>query len=236
MLQDSNLTKRLSLIRENLNVISVVLSNQVSIIERLLTGEIKEGDFAQIDRNETIIDGLELKIRSEVLNTIVLFAPKASESRLMFAYHDLSSYLERIGDLLCNVAEHSRELDPAAPVALHYLPVLQEQLHRVNTMTQDAIVSFFMEDSNLAKQVIRQDEAVDAVYYSVLKNIPNRILSGGEPTAAHVRTGLLLNSISYNLERIGDNATNIAEAAIFHTDGKDVRHPNARPAEPLESL
>jgi len=33
-----------------------------------------------------------------------------------------------------------------------------------------------------------------------------------------------INSISYNIERIADNATNIAEAAIYLIEGKDIRH------------
>ena len=29
---------------------------------------------------------------------------------------------------------------------------------------------------------------------------------------------------SYNIERIGDNATNIAEAAIYLIEGKNIKH------------
>ena len=33
-----------------------------------------------------------------------------------------------------------------------------------------------------------------------------------------------LSGMSYNIERIGDNATNIAEAAIYLMEGKNAKH------------
>ena len=33
-----------------------------------------------------------------------------------------------------------------------------------------------------------------------------------------------LNSISYYLERIGDKAVDMAEAAVYLIEGKDIRH------------
>ena len=35
---------------------------------------------------------------------------------------------------------------------------------------------------------------------------------------------LNIGRISYNIERVGDSATNIAEAVIFLTEGKDIKH------------
>ena len=35
---------------------------------------------------------------------------------------------------------------------------------------------------------------------------------------------LSISGMSYNIERIGDNATNIAEAAIYLMEGKNAKH------------
>ena len=47
----------------------------------------------------------------------------------------------------------------------------------------------------------------------------DKILSQQEVTDA-----LCINSMAYNIERIGDNATNIAEAAIYLIEGKNIKH------------
>ena len=39
-----------------------------------------------------------------------------------------------------------------------------------------------------------------------------------------VTDALCINSMAYNIERIGDNATNIAEAAIYLIEGKNIKH------------
>ena len=46
---------------------------------------------------------------------------------------------------------------------------------------------------------------------------------------------LCINSISYNIERIGDNAINIAEAAIYLIEGKNIKHWNKPEAGTLQA-
>ncbi|MGL5790204.1 MAG: PhoU domain-containing protein, partial [Bacteroidales bacterium] len=35
---------------------------------------------------------------------------------------------------------------------------------------------------------------------------------------------LIINSIAYNIERIGDHSTNIAEAAVYLIQGRNISH------------
>ena len=84
------------LIKEDFNVLNKVIARQVEAIQHILSGIVEPEAYEHIEMNETIIDSLEVKIRSEVINGIILYTPRASEARRMFALHDMTSYLEPV--------------------------------------------------------------------------------------------------------------------------------------------
>lgn len=51
-------------------------------MKSILSKEIEKQDDVEqaLEMNETVIDSLEVKIRSEVMNAIVLYAPRASDN------------------------------------------------------------------------------------------------------------------------------------------------------------
>ena len=212
-----NMDHHVVLIKEDFNVLNKVIARQVEIIQQLLSGIVEPDDYEHIEMNETIIDSLEVKIRSEVINGIILYAPRASEARRMFALHDMTSYLERIGDLLLNVANFTRAIDMGNGLYLQYADTLREMLTETYQMVTDAVTSFFAGDSDLSRRVIRRDTHVDDLHYQINDSLP--------------QAPLAISSIAYNLERIGDNATNIAEAAIFHSEGKNLLHAKNQKVE-----
>lgn len=189
-----------------------------------LTGDNKNTDLhTKIEQNEVIIDGLEIKIRDEVINSIVLYCPRASDCRKIMSYHDMTAYLERIGDLLLNIADFLHEVNLKGGLYASFHEIIHEQLETVKKMTQNAIFAFIYEDENLAKEIIRTDDLVDDNHKTIIHGIPLHFVDK-TINDQDMLDALSLSSMSYNIERIGDNATNIAEAAIYLMEGKNAKH------------
>lgn len=223
----TNLEQRIVVIKDNFNVLSKIVSRQGELVKSILSKEIEETDDVRqaLEMNETVIDSLEVKIRSEVMNAIVLYAPRASDSRRMFAYIDITGYLERVGDLFHNIASHTHSVNYSSEICKVVIPRLVAMLANAIKMISDSIIAFTVLDPNLSREIIRNDSIIDAEYAKLMDEIPTLI--DRETSPAVIRTAIALSSISYNIERIGDNATNIAEAAIYNAEGFDVKHlPN----------
>ena len=215
--------KYLEKIKEDFEVLSTIVLQQMGLVISA-THDNKDSElYTKIEQNEVIIDGLEVKIRDEVINSIVLYSPRASDCRKIMSYHDMTAYLERIGDLLLNIADFLREVELQGSLYASFQPILLLQLETVKKMTQNAIFAFTCEDENLAKEIIRTEDLVDNNHKEIPHGIPLHFV-GKTIKDQDMLDALSLSGMSYNIERIGDNATNIAEAAIYLMEGKNAKH------------
>lgn len=215
--------KYLEKIKEDFEVLSTIVIQQMDLVFTLTENNKDPELHSKIEQNEVIIDGLEVKIRDEVINSIVLYSPRASDCRKIMSYHDMTAYLERIGDLLLNIADFLREVDLEGGLYSIFRKIIYEQLKTVKKMTQNAIFAFTCEDENLAKEIIRTDDVVDKNHKEIIHGIPLHFVDK-TVREQDLLDALSLSSMSYNIERIGDNATNIAEAAIYLMEGKNAKH------------
>lgn len=215
--------KYLEKIKEDFEVLSTIVIQQMDLVFTLTESNKDPELHSKIEQNEVIIDGLEVKIRDEVINSIVLYSPRASDCRKIMSYHDMTAYLERIGDLLLNIADFLREVDLEGGLYSIFRKIVYEQLETVKKMTQNAIFAFTCEDENLAKEIIRTDDVVDKNHKEIIHGIPLHFVDK-TVREQDLLDALSLSSMSYNIERIGDNATNIAEAAIYLMEGKNAKH------------
>ncbi len=218
-------SRYLEKISGDFNLLSEIVLKQMSIIRNVLTDPGKPEMFDEISKNETLIDGLDVKMREEVINAIFLFNPKAMDLRKIIAYHDMTIYLERIGDLILNVSGFLQTTDLAVEHFKNFNKKISKMLKYAEEMVRNAVFSFTCEDNSMAHLTISTDDKVDALWREIndnlLETFKEKLLSSQD-----LRNITNINSISYNIERIGDNATNIAEAAIYLMEGKDIRHGN----------
>lgn len=215
--------KVFSRITEDFQVLAKVVIRQLNLTRQLINDNKKEDLYTEINNNERIIDSIDVKIRDEVINTIVLYSPRATNLRMIISYYDMTAYLERIGDLILNVSNFMKKTEIQGNLFITYKKDLLKMLELTENMTQNAIFAFTCEDIQLAKETIETDDQVDELHHSIGRILPthcsDKILSQQEVTDA-----LCINSLAYNIERIGDNATNIAEAAVYLIEGKNIKH------------
>lgn len=161
---------------------------------------------------DTLIDASERIIDNQVISTIVLHQPMASDCRILVAALRISKDLERIGDYAKHVAEHSIILDD--------LPTTGEEQkvidlgHAVMTMLQETIQAYVEGDIELAARVRKQDYEIDELYIKIFSDLLE-IKTSPELTTAATH----LTFLARNLERIGDHVTDIAEDIIFMKSG-----------------
>jgi phosphate transport system protein len=218
-------TRQLDLLLNDFELLAKTTLTQLQITNKLLQNNDVELLYEEAESNEIILDRLEIKVREEAVFTIFQFNPKAADLRKIITYQDVTTNLERIGDMLLNVIHFLRVTDFAHPDFAELKTITGQMMERVGDMLRNAILSFSNEDSNLAYRVIEEDDRVDELFHRIglhlQEEFQDRKLSKSE-----IRNMIHTNAISHNLERIGDSATNIAEAAIYLVEGKDIRHGN----------
>lgn len=210
-------------ITDDFQVLTHEVFQQLELIEQMMDDNESEKLYTEIYNNERIIDSLEVKMRSEVINTIVLYTPRATNLRIIISYYDMTAYLERIGDLIMNLANFLKKTDIHGELFQQYKGRLKEMLGIARRMTQNSIEAFVSEEIRLAKEVIELDDQVDDFFHSINRELVDTRMHS-ETTSQKVIDLLSISSMVYNIERIGDNATNISEAAIYLIQGRNVRH------------
>ncbi|MGL5317445.1 MAG: phosphate signaling complex PhoU family protein, partial [Bacteroidales bacterium] len=205
--------KVFSRITNDFQVMTLETFTQLDLLSQMMDNNHDEELYARITKNELIIDSLEVKIRTEVINTIVLYTPRASNLRMIIAYYDMTAYLERIGDLVLNLANFLRRADLNDPIMCSFKSDLRTMLDTASLMARNAMKAFTESEPDIAKNVIDLDEKVDTLFYNITRQLPKKY-SGMSLSEQEMTDILVISSMAYNIERIGDHATNIAEAAV----------------------
>jgi phosphate transport system protein len=169
---------------------------------------------------EKRVNGSELKIDRDCENIFALFCPVAIDLRFLLAVLKINSNLERIGDIAEGIAKYIIEAEsPFSDELLkvtRILPMYEESVNML-TDTQDA---FEKEDTILARSVFKKDDFLDNVNRSSHKVLEEYIKNHPEETAQ----SLWILSTIRKLERVGDQAKNIAEEIIFYLEAKVLKH------------
>ncbi len=163
------------------------------------------------------IDEQEVKIEEECLKILALHQPVAKDLRFVIAILKINNDLERIGDIVANIADRGIRLSVYETPTL--MGKVTEMGRRVQTMLKESIYALVSLDVKAARDVIQEDDAVDQLNVDVIKGVVQGISETKTPEAL-----LLIHSMSRDLERIGDHATNIAEDVAYLVDGTIIRH------------
>jgi len=170
-----------------------------------------------IDHDEAI-DHLEVEIEEECLKILALHQPVAIDLRYVIAVLKMNNDLERIGDLAVDIAERAVFLSERPPIDLRL--DLKEMAEKTQAMLKHSLDALVNSDSNLARKVRACDDEVDEMNRRMFGIVQDYIRQDPD----HVAEAIHWLSASRHLERIADQATNIAEDVIYMVEGEIVRH------------
>jgi len=168
----------------------------------------------QVIAADASVDALQRQIEEKAIATIALRQPMAIDLRALVAMLRIANDLERIGDLAKNVGKRviavSGESSPRTLMrGLHHLAAL--------VVSQLAVVldSFVDRNPRNALRVWQGDREVDALYVSLFRELLTYTME--DPGTISLCIHYLF--CAKNIERIGDHATNIAEAVHYMVEG-----------------
>ncbi len=188
----------------------------------LATGD-RELAEAVIGRDDRI-DRCELEIDRLGTEFIVRHHPMAGDLRFIITAIKIAPRLERIGDNAVNIARYV--LDIMAGPWIAPVPEVPRILAQARAMVSDVVEAFVSRNAERAREIIRRDDEVDRLYWNLFRALLERIRD--QPEAVHNLISQVL--VARFAERIGDQATNIAEEIIYLVEGAPVKHSPLPPA------
>jgi phosphate transport system protein len=172
----------------------------------------------EVSDKDKEVDSLEIVVEEECLKILALYHPVAHDLRFVVAVLKMNNDLERIGDLASNIARRARYLSKKEKIDL--IADFSDTADKVQVMVKKSLDALVNTDEKLAREVIASDEEIDKLTKHMLKRTINAI----EKNPDKVKEYFSIRSISKNLERIADSATNIAEDVVYLCTGEIVRH------------
>lgn len=172
--------------------------------------------------NERRMNAYELKIDRDSENILALFSPVAVDLRCVLAVLKIINNLERIADIAEGVAKFVLELKPDFDHTILENTEADRMFNQAIQMVKNVYVAFDKEDTTSARAVFELDDVLDEINGNAVKVISNYIRTHLELT----ESALYVLSTIRKLERIGDQAKNIAEEIIFYIEAKVLKHKN----------
>jgi len=214
-----HLQRDLEHLKKEILILGSMVEQAIEKAERVLSRR-DAALAAEIVAGDKEIDRREVEVEESCLKMLALHQPVAADLRFIIATLKVNNDLERIGDLIKNTAKRAASLaeGPELECAVD-LRRMAADARKMLSMSLDALVGT---DTALARQVLKLDDVLDNQNREMFAKAHKAIRDNVDD----VERAILSISVSRNLERIGDLATNIAEDVIFMVDGELVRHPS----------
>jgi phosphate transport system protein len=170
------------------------------------------------------VDHLQREVEEQCIQMIARRQPLAIDLRETVSAIRISSDLERIGDPAKNIAKRVQAID--GQVERRAISVgVDRMAELVAEQLRNVVEAYGKHDRMAALDVWRRDDAVDALYTSLFRELLMYMME--DPRNIMFCTHLLF--CAKNLERIGDHTTNIAESVHYLVTGETL--PIDRPKD-----
>jgi phosphate transport system protein len=215
----SHLEIEIKLLREELFAMWELVLSQLKRAGQSL-GSFDKRLAGEVVSQERNVDRRELEIDRHCENIFALHCPVAVDLRFVLAVLKINYNLERIGDY----AEGIARIIIASPAPFNEGMLretrLAEMLTRATGMIEEARLALEEEKTAAARDVLAGDDLLDHIH----NEAGMRLRPFTEGKTGFFDEALSVHSVIQKLERIGDQATNIAEEIIFYVEAKVLKH------------
>jgi phosphate transport system protein len=190
----------------------------------LAAGAVRRAVQALVHRDEGLarlviecddaIDARYLDLERRIMDLLALQTPVASDLRLVSVIMHTNLHLERVGDQAVNVAKlviATNSLPSDAAIVSH----LEEMGEVAVRMLRTALDALARRDLDLALKLPEMDDPIDMLNRNMYRQVV-----GLADDPAKLEWGVLMDVVSRQLERVGDNAVDIGEQVSFLLTGE----------------
>ena len=185
--------------------------------DTLVTGDMAE--IAAVQENDHRVNAMEVDLDEACSHIIARRQPAAGDLRLLIAVIKTITDLERIGDEAEKIARMAKLIYDAERMHMPRIEI-RHVASLALAMLRKSLDAFARLDVKAAQEVVRQDDAVDSEFRSILRQLITFMME--DPRT--ISRCLEVLFVAKALERIGDHSKNMAEYVVYMVEGRDVRH------------
>jgi len=175
-------------------------------------------DAKALAEKDNEIDAWDVRIEESCLKILALHQPVAIDLRRITTVLKISGELERVADLAVHIAERACGLIGVPELLIP--DKLKEMAEMAVDMLHRSLDAYVELNSKIAREVCRQDDAVDQLNEQIIEEMRTVMAQSPE----YVEAAMHLFSASRHIERVADHATNIAEDVVYLVEGEIIRH------------
>ncbi len=191
-----------------------LLSQLDRTLEALATSNVTLAD--EVVLHDQLLDRSYVEVEEEILRTLALEAPVATDLRLVAGVLHLNSHVERMGDLCVNMAKFVRitERYPPVPEILATLTAMGAHARKLVAASLDC---FARRDVEHAERLPIMDQPLDQLNEHIFWQLEH---IADDPASSPGQWASRMVLVARYLERIGDHSVDIGEQVVFVVTGE----------------
>jgi len=209
---------------QELEELRMMILQMAALTERALEKSIQAFLGRNIQLADEVIDGdqeinmMEVYVDRQSLRLLALDQPMARDLRFILGCMRIAVDLERVGDQAVNIAQRAQFLSTRPPLPPN--PAMEQLGEVALDMFRTVIQAFVNDNSEQAREVCQMDDVADDLNVRILKDLLEYMTHETPAVERSVQTIITARC----LERVADQATNIAESVIFISKGVNIKH------------
>jgi phosphate transport system protein len=199
-------------------------------VATLQPGALDSGDGRDVFTLDEEIYALREQVVKSCVDLIALHAPVAKDLRTITTCLEISTDLDRIGRYSRDIVEITAQLGTDVQTPATVLSNLVKMGELAIEMVDRAVNAFVQRDADPVRDIVRQDDPIDALHNEVFREIIARIEDHSIPP----RVGAEFILINRYFERLADHAVNIGLHVTYLVTGHRVRYKTDGGSTPID--